>query len=158
MRAKLAYYSTHAPNFPFSSLEGLLNRAREYNNRTGITSILAMTDSHFIHLLEGQREAVSLAFARIIADPRHERVSLFGCVESKEGISTTEPIEFVGPPIFNKAFCIKTARMPRIVPTLLSFQNVESILSTAVADEKAAAKTRKFVTGSSSDDYFDISV
>ncbi len=55
-------------------LRSILSTSRKNNQRDGITGFLAFDRSFFFQVLEGDRDKVMAAFARIGADPRHKEV------------------------------------------------------------------------------------
>lgn len=67
----LLYASAAAQPFSKQDLVDLLKKAREKNQRLGITGMLLHKDGDFMQLLEGERQAVQNLFHVICADPRH---------------------------------------------------------------------------------------
>ncbi len=59
-----------------AELRELLSRAREANERHGITGLLVYHEREFLQLIEGERDAVKRLYDAIERDPRHERVDL----------------------------------------------------------------------------------
>ncbi|MCX7110337.1 MAG: BLUF domain-containing protein [Proteobacteria bacterium] len=49
----------------------ILESSVRNNNENGITGMLLYANGNFLQVLEGERNAVEEAFARICADPRH---------------------------------------------------------------------------------------
>ncbi len=54
----------------------LLDGAREHNRRMGLSGILCFGNGCYLQILEGAPVVVNRLFRRIMADPRHEDVSL----------------------------------------------------------------------------------
>ncbi len=69
---RLVYFSAATTPFTKAQLVELLNKARENNERLGITGMLLYKDGDFLQLLEGERSAVKALFSVIEADPRHK--------------------------------------------------------------------------------------
>ncbi len=67
----IVYVSAAVKPFSKAALLELLNKARENNQRLGITGLLLYKDGDFIQLLEGERAKVEALFQTISADPRH---------------------------------------------------------------------------------------
>jgi hypothetical protein len=57
-------------------LLALLTRAREANARLGITGLLLHRGDSFFQILEGGRDEILSLYAKISADPRHQRVEV----------------------------------------------------------------------------------
>jgi hypothetical protein len=71
---RLVYVSAAVGSPTRADLLALLAKAREKNDRLGITGLLLFKDGDFIQLLEGERPAVREVFDAIQADPRHSGV------------------------------------------------------------------------------------
>lgn len=55
-------------------LTELLEQARAYNQRAGVTGLLCYEGGHFVQLIEGPPAVLGTLFARIERDPRHQHV------------------------------------------------------------------------------------
>jgi hypothetical protein len=71
---RLVYVSAAVGSPTRADLLALLAKAREKNDRLGITGLLLFKDGDFIQLLEGERQAVREVFDAIKVDPRHSGV------------------------------------------------------------------------------------
>lgn len=71
---RLVYVSAATVPFSKADLIELLTKAREKNQRLGITGMLLYKDGDFLQLLEGERSAVQELFDVIKADPRHKSI------------------------------------------------------------------------------------
>lgn len=82
----LSYVSTQTREFDTSALTELLEAAREHNYSAGITGLLLHRDDSFFQILEGDKATIQGLFARIAADPRHQRVEIVaeGAIEERE--------------------------------------------------------------------------
>lgn len=67
----IVYVSAAAEPFSKPALLDLLNKAREKNQRLGVTGLLLYKDGDFIQLLEGEHDTVKALFRTISLDPRH---------------------------------------------------------------------------------------
>lgn len=74
--AQIIYASAAAPTLTQTDLESLLTRARESNERAGVTGMLLHHEGTFLQALEGPQETVEPLFARIAKDPRHTHIVL----------------------------------------------------------------------------------
>lgn len=72
----LLYQSQALATFSLPELLELLQKSRAYNNARSLTGILLHApNGQFLHLLEGEKDAVQLLYYhRIAADPRHEHL------------------------------------------------------------------------------------
>jgi hypothetical protein len=60
-------------------LNAILDASNRNNERAGITGALLFDTLWFVQILEGEREAVSATLCRIVADPRHDAVTVMDC-------------------------------------------------------------------------------
>jgi hypothetical protein len=72
----IAYASTAARNLSEPVLQALVEDARRRNLEAGITGLLLWCDGTFMHYLEGPRDAVVAAFARVGASGWHHDVNV----------------------------------------------------------------------------------
>jgi hypothetical protein len=68
---RLVYVSAATVPFSKADLVDLLTKAREKNQKAGISGMLLYQDGDFLQLIEGERSAVKELFEVIKADPRH---------------------------------------------------------------------------------------
>ncbi|MEZ5741680.1 MAG: BLUF domain-containing protein [Burkholderiaceae bacterium] len=69
------YASAATHQFEPDELGELLKAARSKNERLGLTGMLLYADGSFFQVLEGAPGIVDQVYARIEADPRHDRVT-----------------------------------------------------------------------------------
>ncbi len=67
-------YASKPFGFDDLALSGILNAARKLNQRDGITGALICREDLYLQMLEGRRDVVTAAFARILRDDRHTQV------------------------------------------------------------------------------------
>ncbi len=70
----LTYVSTSTQVFSQAELLDLLEKARRFNAKCGVTGLLLHKGDAFFQILEGLEAQVQEVYARICADPRHERI------------------------------------------------------------------------------------
>lgn len=82
----LGYTSTETRPMSVGELWGLLEVARDSNEKLDITGLLLHRQHSFFQVLEGYKEDVLDLFARIQSDDRHKRVEVLfdGEIESRE--------------------------------------------------------------------------
>ena len=68
---RIIYLSTTNHDLSEDELAAILDVSWRNNGRDGLTGALAYHDRAFIQVLEGPREPVEAAFARILGDGRH---------------------------------------------------------------------------------------
>jgi hypothetical protein len=73
---RLIYVSRARPGLGRADLYAIIRAAHVRNIAAGISGALIHLDGWFAQALEGPRAALSAAFARIAADPRHEALEL----------------------------------------------------------------------------------
>lgn len=71
----LIYASAATRPFTTAELSALLQKARASNDRLQVTGMLLYSNGSFFQILEGSSEVVDTLFARIAADPRHDRTA-----------------------------------------------------------------------------------
>ena len=71
---QLAYVSNAVHLMTETDLTDLLRQARAINEAHVITGMLLYKDRSFLQVLEGDSDAVHTLYARIVRDPRHEKV------------------------------------------------------------------------------------
>ena len=82
MLTRLIYHSENhlgSAGPMISDLNEILEISNRNNERVGITGALIFDSLWFVQILEGEREAVSRTLCRIIADPRHDAVTIMDC-------------------------------------------------------------------------------
>ena len=80
MLTRLIYYSENHlgadGNGMITGLNAIMDTSNRNNRRDGLTGALLFDTLWFVQVIEGEREAVSTTFRRIIADNRHDAVTL----------------------------------------------------------------------------------
>jgi|LauGreDrversion4_2_1035121.scaffolds.fasta_scaffold215066_3 hypothetical protein len=90
MLVRLLYASRAAQPVTSDTLAAILRQSKANNPERGLTGVLCFSDndghgnSIFLQVLEGSRNAVSAAYNRIAADPRHTEVVLLSFEEITE--------------------------------------------------------------------------
>ena len=70
----LGYASTQTKPLGTAGLIGLLNEAREFNQKHEISGLLLHKDDSFLQVIEGRKRDVLELYERIQQDGRHQRV------------------------------------------------------------------------------------
>jgi hypothetical protein len=73
---QLVYISASQHEFTQSELQELLAKARENNERLGISGMLLFHEGSFIQALEGPKENVKNLYAKIAKDKRHSETCI----------------------------------------------------------------------------------
>ena len=73
---ELSYLSEALSDMSFLGFMRLLESARTFNQKNGITGILLYDNQQFGQIIEGERASVMKAWKRIQDDKRHHRVEL----------------------------------------------------------------------------------
>ena len=68
---QIVYISTARQEIPATGAAQILSVSRRNNARDAITGVLFFNGKRFLQALEGEADAVALAYDRIKADPRH---------------------------------------------------------------------------------------
>lgn len=81
---ELSYLSEAVSDMSFLGLMRLLESARTFNQKNGITGILLYDNQQFGQIIEGERANVMKVWKRIQEDKRHHRVELLEISEISE--------------------------------------------------------------------------
>jgi hypothetical protein len=73
---ELGYLSEAISDMSFLGLMRLLESARAFNQKNGITGILLYDNQQFGQIIEGERAGIMKVWKRIQEDKRHHRVEL----------------------------------------------------------------------------------
>jgi hypothetical protein len=84
MLVRLLYASRVVGDTMCDTVQAIMQQSREHNPQHGITGVLCHTDTVFMQVLEGGREAVNHLYASILKDPRHSDVVLLHYEEINE--------------------------------------------------------------------------
>lgn len=85
--SQMLYFSRAAESFEDSAvLQDIVTVSARNNAKASLTGRLATTPDSYVQVLEGPRAALTQAFARIVADPRHDSVRLCHFVPVKQRI------------------------------------------------------------------------
>ena len=76
-------YISHSIGDAIDTDEKFLEGVRARNAARGITSIMLVTESCYIHCIEGERDIVSSLFLKISQDPRHKNATILRFNEIK---------------------------------------------------------------------------
>lgn len=104
---QIVYFSAAIRPLSPQELAGILEVARENNQRADITGMLLYRRGHFLQVLEGPEEGLGVLLERLKKDPRHRQVKIvldapitcraFGAWSMAFGdASTLEPEELPG--------------------------------------------------------------
>lgn len=75
---QLIYTSRITTPMSMTDMVQLLDSARTNNTRHGLTGMLTFGADQFLQAIEGPPGAVNQLYAKVMRDPRHERVQLLG--------------------------------------------------------------------------------
>jgi Sensors of blue-light using FAD len=81
---ELSYLSEAVSDMSFLGLMRLLESARNFNQKHGITGILLYDNQQFGQIIEGERTSIMKAWKRIQDDKRHHRIELLEIREITE--------------------------------------------------------------------------
>ena len=154
---RLAYYSKPADSFRFTDLEPILATSRRNNERLHVTGLLGLTSTHFMHYLEGSREAVSHIFSKIVQDRRHRDVTFYGVGEIEDRLVPEDPMAFVSGKAFSEELCMRLYGRKTIIPSLLSQRAAMALFSALAQDRPQMQESEELLQEALQDDYFEIS-
>ena len=91
---QLIYASTATQPFDEEALRTLVQHARQKNKGLGITGMLVHRNGSFLHVLEGEEEAVRRLYDTIRTDDRHQWVTLLKTAALEERDFYGTPLAF----------------------------------------------------------------
>lgn len=81
---ELSYLSEAVSDMSFLGLMRLLESARAFNQKNGISGILLYDNQQFAQIIEGERASIMKVWKRIQEDKRHHRIELLEIREISE--------------------------------------------------------------------------
>ncbi len=81
---ELSYLSESVSDMSFLGLMRLLESARAFNQKHGVTGILLYDNQQFGQVIEGERASIMKVWKRIQDDKRHHRIELIEIREISE--------------------------------------------------------------------------
>jgi hypothetical protein len=81
---RFVYSSQGLPSLHYPDLMDIMEKSEKNNALVGLTGMLCFGDSMFLQVLEGDRQAVSNTYHRIVKDPRHCNFAIIECVEADQ--------------------------------------------------------------------------
>jgi len=78
MLSRLIYTSECARPLDSDDIQALLDAARRKNRRRDLTGMLVFNSTHFLQVVEGDRERLSELYADLVRDPRHQHLLMLG--------------------------------------------------------------------------------
>ena len=73
---QLVYASTAAEKVNQQTVENILVKSKENNERENLTGFLVFNSGFFLQVLEGCQESVNKVFCKIVRDERHSNVTI----------------------------------------------------------------------------------
>tara|TARA_R110002153_G_scaffold940_5_gene4270 strand:- start:1603 stop:2013 length:411 start_codon:yes stop_codon:yes gene_type:complete len=80
---QLIYVSDKVNTFVPSDMDSILCKARENNEKYGITGLLVELPQHFIQIIEGKQDDVEFAYKLISKDTRHHNLRVILATTTK---------------------------------------------------------------------------
>lgn len=71
---RLIYRSVVARPVRFQDVEAIAEISAKNNSKVGVSGMLVYTPSHFLQVLEGDKDAVETVYNRVKKDPRHQMI------------------------------------------------------------------------------------
>ena len=131
---QVIYVSAASAKFKLTDLPLILKRAREYNEKEGISGLLLFHEGTFVQVLEGPKPNVESLLKKISADPRHKNIKLLFHKELEEKEFDKWSMGFVN----IKLLATQNA----------GFVNLSTELSSLISKETTAHKAlRRFMDG-----------
>lgn len=120
MLVRLLYASRAKPQLTETEFAAILRQARSHNPPLGITGVLCHSEGSFVQLLEGERKVVNELYNHIVADARHQEVTLLAYEEIVERRFAGWSMGHVNLARLNPGLVLKYSALPRLDPYAMS--------------------------------------
>jgi len=132
MLVRLLYASRATPQLNDAEVATILRQARVHNPPLGITGVLCHSEGCFVQLLEGDRKVVNELYNHLVADARHQDVTLLGYEEIIERRFAGWSMGQVNLARLNPALLLKYSALPRLDPYAMSGKALTSLFEELV--------------------------
>ncbi|MET3119146.1 hypothetical protein AAKU64_003385 [Undibacterium sp. GrIS 1.8] len=141
MLVRLLYASRAVDQQMSNMILGIMQQSRTQNPQNGITGILCHSDSVFMQVLEGGREAVNTLYAHILRDPRHTDVTLLHYEEINERRYSGWTMGQANLGKINPSILLKYSALPELNPHLMSGKNSLALIDDLMATAAIVGRT-----------------
>lgn len=128
-------YASRTVAAPEQTVAQILAAGRDKNLRRGVTGVLVCGGPVFLHVLEGNRRALSDLYGRIQRDPRHTEVELLLLQDIAERRFGAWALGVVNVAQVNTSTLLKYSEVPELdpysVPGATSLALMEDLAATA---------------------------
>lgn len=128
-------YASRTTAAPKQTVAQILAAARSKNLQQGLTGVLVCGQSVFLHVLEGNRRAVSQLYGQIQRDPRHTDIELLALHDITERRFGAWALGVVNVAQINKSTFLKYSERPELdpysMPGTASLALLEDLVATA---------------------------
>lgn len=126
-------YASRTVDTPEQTVAQILGASRDKNLQSGVTGVLVCGGPVFLHVLEGNRRAVSNLYGHIQRDPRHTDVELLLLQDIAERRFGAWALGVVNVAQVNASILLKYSETPELDP-----YSVSGATSLALMEELAA--------------------
>ena len=134
-------YASRTVDTPEQTLTQILAASRDKNLQHGVTGVLVCGASVFLHVLEGNRRAVSDLYGHIQRDPRHTDIELLLLQDIGERRFGAWALGVVNMGQVNASTLLKYSEVPELdpysVPGTTSLALMEDLVATAAITRHA---------------------
>ncbi len=136
MLVRLLYASHAVGKIDCAKTQEIMQQSHAHNAQHGITGILCHSDTLYMQVLEGGRDAINALYARILRDARHTDVVLLNYEEIGERRYAGWTMGQANLTKVNASTLLRFSTLPEINPYAMSGKN-----SLALIDELMATAT-----------------
>ena len=133
MLVRLLYASRSVDDNICDTVQEIMLAARQHNPQHGITGVLCHTDTVFMQVLEGGRDAVNLLYGQILRDRRHREVILLNYEEISERRYGGWTMGQVNMGKLNHAILLKYSPLPVLNPHAMSGKMLLALIDELMA-------------------------
>ena len=121
---RLIYSSEAIAGLAYPDLKDIMEKSEKNNLPVGISGMLCYGNNKFLQILEGERQAVSETYEKILKDERHENSQLIEFVEIESRLFTNWSMKVVQLgeqfPEKIKELSLKYSTAPELDPTQMT--------------------------------------
>lgn len=131
---RLIYVSRFSKGVGPNDLQAILSISRNNNLEKGITGMLCYDPHYFLQCLEGPRHAINQLYGKIIADPRHEEVTLLEYSDIHQRVFENWSMAYIRSDILTEHIMLKYSPTSTFDPFIMTAQQALGFITHIAAE------------------------
>ncbi|MFZ6773833.1 BLUF domain-containing protein [Undibacterium sp. SXout7W] len=141
MLVRLLYASRAVDEKIADTVHSVMQQSRLHNPGNGITGVLCHTDTVFMQVLEGGRDAVNALYGHILRDTRHKDVILLDYEEIVERRYACWTMGQANMSRINPSILLKYSPLPELNPHKMSGKMLLALIDELMATASIVGRT-----------------